>query len=36
MVKAEFGIISDFNEKKDYTRYSPEKYQCVAIDDDLY
>ena len=36
MIKAEFGIINDFNEKKDYTGYHPEKYHCVAIDDDLY
>ena len=36
MIKAEFGIINDFNEKKDYTGYYPEKYHCVAIDDDLY
>ena len=36
MIKAEFGIITDFNETKDYTGYYPEKYHCVAIDDDLY
>ena len=36
MLKAEFGIINNFNEKKDYTGYHPEKYSCVAIDDDLY
>ena len=36
MIKAYFGIITDYNEKKDYTGYSPEKYNCVAIDDDLY
>ena len=36
MIKAEFGIVNDFNEKKDYTGYYPEKYHCVAIDDDLY
>ena len=36
MIKAEFGIIEDFDEKKDYTGYYPEKYNCVAIDDDLY
>ena len=36
MIKAEFGIINDFDEKKDYTGYHPEKYSCVAIDDDLY
>lgn len=36
MIKAEFGIIEDFNEKGDYTEYSPERYHCVAIDDDKY
>lgn len=36
MIKAEFGIINDFKEKKDYTGYHPEKYNCVAIDDDWY
>ena len=36
MIKAEFGIIKDFDKKKDYTGYYPEKYNCVAIDDDLY
>ena len=36
MIKAEFGIIENFDEKADYTDYSPKKYHCVAIDDDLY
>ena len=36
MIKAEFGIIENFDEKADYTGYSPKKYHCVAIDDDLY
>lgn len=36
MIKAEFGIIENFNEKEDYTEYAPKKYHCVAIDDDLY
>ncbi len=36
MIKAEFGIIDDFNESIDYTGYNPKKYNCVAIDDDLY
>jgi hypothetical protein len=36
MIKTEFGIINDFDEKNDYTGYHPEKYNCVAIDDDLY
>ena len=36
MIKTEFGIIDDFNEKNDYTGYYPDKYNCVAIDDDRY
>jgi hypothetical protein len=36
MIKAEFGIIENFDEKRDYTGYCPEKYHCLAIDDDLY
>ena len=36
MIKTEFGIVENFNEKADYTEYSPKKYHCVAIDDDLY
>lgn len=36
MIRTEFGIISDFDENKDYTGYHPEKYNCTAIDDDLY
>ena len=36
MIKAEFGIIENFDEKRDYTGYCPKKYHCVAIDDDLY
>ena len=36
MIKTEFGIIENFNEKADYTEYCPKKYHCVAIDDDLY
>ena len=36
MIKTEFGIIDDFDEKKDYTGYHPDRYNCVAIDDDLY
>lgn len=33
MVRTEFGIIEDFDEKQNYTGYTPEKYHCVAIDD---
>lgn len=36
MKKAEFGMIDKFDEKKNYTGYHPERYHCVAIDDDLY
>ncbi len=36
MIKAEFGIIDDFNEQKDYLKYEPQKYHCIAIDDDKY
>lgn len=36
MIKTEFGIIDNFDAKKNYTGYTPKKYNCVAIDDDLY
>ena len=36
MIKTEFGIIECFDEYGDYTEYAPEKYHCVAIDDDKY
>lgn len=36
MPKAEFGILDLFDTKADYTAYTPKKYHCVAIDDDLY
>jgi len=33
---AEFGIIEEFDEYKDYSSdYNPQKYSCVAIDDDI-
>ena len=33
---AEFGIIEEFEKNKDYsTEYEPQKYNCVAIDDDI-
>lgn len=35
MVKAEFGIIEDITETKEYL-YNPEKYHCVPIDDEVY
>ncbi|QFT89217.1 hypothetical protein FIU87_11210 [Bacillus sp. THAF10] len=31
----EFGIIEDFNIRKDYSYYSPEEYSCISVDDDL-
>lgn len=32
---AEFGIIDEFDEYKDYSEYEPQKYNCVAIEDDF-
>ncbi len=32
---AEFGIIDNFDENKDYSQYEPEKYHCIAIQDDI-
>ncbi len=32
---AEFGIIDEFIKDKDYSDYEPEKYHCVAINDDI-
>lgn len=31
---AQFGIIDAFQKDKDYSIYEPEKYHCIAIDDD--
>lgn len=36
MIKAQFGIIESFDKNRNYTEYAPEKYHCVAIDDDKY
>lgn len=36
MIKAEFGIIEHIDFNKDYSKYEPEKYHCIAIDDDKY
>lgn len=36
MIKTQFGIIASFDESGDYTEYAPERYHCVAIDDDKY
>lgn len=35
MIKTEFGIIEDIEEIQKYL-YTPEKYNCVCIDDDIY
>lgn len=35
MVGHKFGIIDDFNEKKDYSEYKKEEYNCISIDDEL-
>lgn len=32
---AEFGIIDEFEKDKEYLDYEPQKYNCVAIDDDI-
>lgn len=33
---AQFGIIDKFEKDKDYSsKYEPERYNCVAIDDDI-
>jgi hypothetical protein len=31
----EFGIIDDFNIRKDYGYYAPKEYNCISVDDDL-
>ena len=36
MIKTQFCIIECFDEHGDYTKYVPERYHCVAIDDDEY
>lgn len=36
MIKAEFGIIDNIDPERNYTEYEPQKYNCVAIDDDVY
>jgi hypothetical protein len=30
---AEFGIIDDFDKTKNYSKYEPEKYNCISIHD---
>ena len=34
MIKTEFGIIDVFQPNQKYTTHEPEKYHCVAIDDE--
>ena len=36
MISTEFGIIDKFDARRDYTKYEPERYHCVAIDDEIY
>lgn len=36
LIETEFGIIDCFDETKDYGVYEPERYHCVAIDDERY
>ncbi len=33
---AEFGIIDYIDKEKDYSKYEPDKYNCVAISEDEY
>ncbi|WP_053957256.1 hypothetical protein [Inediibacterium massiliense] len=32
---AEFGIVDNFDQNKDYSEYEPQKYNCIAIEDDI-
>lgn len=31
----EFGIVDDFNILKEYNKYTPQKYNCISVDDEL-
>ncbi|HDR7794467.1 TPA: short-chain dehydrogenase [Bacillus luti] len=31
----DFGIIDDFDQQKNYNDYTPEKYHCISVDDDI-
>lgn len=31
----EFGIIENFDRRKDYGFYSPKEYNCISVEDDL-
>lgn len=34
MIKAEFGIIKKLDHSKDYSSYEPERYNCIAVNDE--
>ena len=36
MIKTEFGIMDTIDPEKNYVKCEPQKYGCVAIDDDKY
>ncbi|MDD3172885.1 MAG: hypothetical protein PHF63_04370 [Herbinix sp.] len=36
MIPIKFGIIDEFDMKKQYITYEPQKYNCITIDDNLY
>ncbi len=36
MIKTEFGIIDIIEKDKDYSKYEPNRYHCIYIDDDRY
>ena len=36
MIRAEFGIIEQIDFHKDYSDYTPQKYDCISIDDNVY
>ena len=31
----EFGILDDFDTQKSYIDYTPQKYDCISVDDDI-
>lgn len=31
----EFGILDDFDSQKRYDDYTPQKYDCISVDDDI-
>lgn len=31
----ELGIIDDFDHQRNYSDYTPQKYHCVSVDDDI-